>query len=189
MPTLDEALPLIRAAAAAPGGSTVARRDERGAFGAMVTALLSRQVAPSIGRSVVEALGEHGLLDPARLDEAGLPEVQDALRGKVRSISVRTLAPLKNLARWLVERHDGRAESLFDSGSSTDDIREGLAAIRGVGPVGADAILLAALKHRVIPSIAAPIASSCVTAGSTARRPTTTPASWWCTKPAATRTC
>jgi endonuclease-3 related protein len=151
MPTLDEALPLSRAAAAEPGGSIAGRRDEHEAFGAMAAALLARQVGPSVGRSVIEALGEQGLLDPARLDDAGLPEVQDALRGKVRSISVRTLAPLKHLARWLVERYDGRAEAFTDSGRSTDDLREELAGVRGVGPVGADAILLAALKRPSYP--------------------------------------
>jgi endonuclease-3 related protein len=151
MPTLDEALPLIRAAAADPGGSIVPRLGVHEPFGAMVAALLARQVGPSIGQIVIDALAEQGLLDPARLDEAGLPEIQDALRGKVRSISVRTLAPLKHLARWLVERYDGRAESFADSWRSTDDIREELAGVRGVGMVGADAIVLAALRRPSYP--------------------------------------
>jgi endonuclease III related protein len=151
MPTLDEALPLIRAAAADPGGTIAGRPGEPEPFAAMVAALLARQVGPPNGQAVIDALGEQGLLDPARLDEAGLPEIQDALRGKVRSISVRTLAPLKNLARRLVERYDGRAESLVDSGTSTDELREELAGIRGVGMVGADAILLAALDRPTYP--------------------------------------
>jgi endonuclease-3 related protein len=151
MPTLDEALPLIRAAAAGPGGSIVGRAGEDESFGAMAAALLARQVGPSIGRSVIDALAEQGLLDPARLDQAEVPEIQDALRGKVRSISVRTLAPLKHLAQWLVERSDGRAGSLTESARSTDEIREELAGVRGVGLVGADAILLAALRRPSYP--------------------------------------
>jgi endonuclease III related protein len=151
MPTLDEALPLIQAAAVDAGGSIIARPDEPEPFGAMAAALLTRQVGSSIGQVVIDALAEQELLDPASLDEAGLPEVQDALRGKVRSISVRTLAPLKHLAHWLVERYDGRAESFTDSGRSTDDLRDELGGIRGVGLVGADAILLAALKRPSYP--------------------------------------
>jgi endonuclease-3 related protein len=151
MPTLDEALPLIRAAAADPGGFPVALPDDHGPFGAMVATLLARQVGPSIGRGAINVLAEQGLLDPTRLDDAGLPEIEDALRGQVRSISVRTLAPLKHLAHWLVEQYDGRAESFTESGRSTDDIRAELAGIRGVGPVGADAILLAAMRRPSYP--------------------------------------
>ena len=80
-----------------------------------------------------------------------MPEIQDALRGKVRSISVRTLAPAKQLAHWLVEHHDGHVEAFTDSGRSTDDLRDELAGIRGVGMVGADAILLAALGRPAYP--------------------------------------
>ena len=117
----------------------------------MVAALLARQVGPSIVESVLDALREQGLLDPVHLDLAAAPELLDALRDKVRSISVRTLAPPKQLAHWLVEQHDGRAEDSSDSGRSTDDLRDELAGIRGVGAVAADAILLAALKRPAYP--------------------------------------
>jgi endonuclease-3 related protein len=153
MPTLDEALPLIRAGtgAADPDGPPAGRFDGREPFEAMVAALLARQVSPSIGTAVLDALREEGLLDPLHLDRAALPEIQDALRGKVRSISVRTLAPAKQLAHWLVEEHGGRVEDLVDSGRSTDELRGELAGIRGVGVVGADAILLAVLKRPAYP--------------------------------------
>jgi endonuclease-3 related protein len=148
MPSFDEALPLIRAALVDPDGTAAAGFDDLGPFAAMIGALLARQVGPAIWRSALDALGEQGLLDPTRLDDAGMPELQDALRGKVRSaLSVRTLAPAKQLARWLVERYDGRAEAFTDSGRSIDELREELAGVRGVGMVGADAILLAALKR------------------------------------------
>jgi endonuclease III related protein len=151
MPSLDEALPSIRAAAADPAGDPADRFDGLEPFGAMIAALLARQVGPAIWKPVIDAMGEQGLLDPSHLDDAGMPEIQDALRGKVRSISVRTLAPLKQLARWLVDRYDGRAEALTESGRSTDELREELAGIRGVGLVGADAILLAALRRPTYP--------------------------------------
>lgn len=148
--SFDEALPLIRAAAD-PEEAAAVRFEGLGPFGGLIAALLTRQVSPAIVKPALEAMGEQGLLDPNRLDDAGMPEVQDALRGKVRSISVRTLAPAKQLARWLVERHDGDVEAVTDSGKSTDDLREELAGVRGVGMVGADAILLAALKRPTYP--------------------------------------
>ncbi len=151
MAPFDEALPLIRAAAAEPGGPSADRFEERGPFEALIAVLLARQVGPAICKSVIDALREQGLLDPTRLDDAELPEIQDALRGKVRSISVRTLAPIKHLARWLVEQHGGRAEEFADSGRSTDDLREELAGVRGIGPVAADAILLDVLKRPTYP--------------------------------------
>ncbi len=153
MPTLDEALPLIRAGTGEsdPDGPPTGRLDEGEPFEAMVAALLGRQVGSTIGRAVLDALRDEGLLDPVHLDLAGFPEIQDALRGKVRSISVRTLAPAKQLAHWLVEHHGGRVESFTDPGRSTDDLRDELAGIRGVGVVGADAILLAALGRPAYP--------------------------------------
>jgi endonuclease-3 related protein len=117
----------------------------------MIAALLARQVGPSVWRPALDALGEQGLLNPIHLDDAGMPEIQDALRGKVRSLSVRTLGPAKQLARWLVEHYDGRAEAFTDSGRSIDELREELAGVRGVGLVGGDAILLAALGRPTYP--------------------------------------
>jgi endonuclease III related protein len=151
MPTLDEALPLIRAAAAGSDRPPADRFEGLEPFAAMVAALLDRQVGPSVWKPVIDALREQGLLDPSRLDDASMPEIQDALRGKVRSISARTLAPAKQLAHWLVEHHEGRAESLTESGRSTDELREELAGVRGVGPVGADAMMLAVLKRPTYP--------------------------------------
>lgn len=150
MPSFEEALPLIRAAA----GPEAAGADlfvGLPPFGAMIAPLLTRQMGPAIVKSAIDAMAEQGLLDPSRLDAAGMPEIQDALRGKVRAISVRTLAPAKQLARWLVDRHDGRAEAFIESGRSTDELREELAGVRGVGMVGADAILLAVLKRPTYP--------------------------------------
>jgi endonuclease-3 related protein len=151
MPTLDEALPLIRAAATDSGGAGVDVSDGLEPFGAMLAAFLARQVGPAAGKAVVDALDEQGLLDPSHLHDAGMPEVQDALRGKVRPISVRSLAPAKQMARWLVDHHGGDARSFTDSARSTDDLREELAGVRGVGMVGADAILLAALRRPTYP--------------------------------------
>jgi endonuclease III related protein len=151
MASFGEAVPLIRAAAVVPLWAPADRFDGLDPFAAMIAALLARQVGPSVWKPVIDALAEQGLLDPTRLDDAGIPEIQDALKGEVRSLSVRTLAPVKHLARWLVDRYEGRAEALAESGRSTDELREELAGVRGVGLVGADAILLAALRRPTYP--------------------------------------
>jgi endonuclease-3 related protein len=151
MPSFDEALPLIRMSAAEPDGSAADGFVGLDPFGAMIAALLSRQVGTAVWRPVIDAMAEQGLLHPSRLDDAGIPEIQDAIGGKVCSLSARTLAPAKQLARWLVENYNGEVGAFADSGRSTDDLREELAGARGVGMVGADAILLAALKRPAYP--------------------------------------
>jgi endonuclease-3 related protein len=151
MPSFDEALPLILMSAADPDGSPGDGFVGLEPFGAMIAALLARQVGPAVWRPVIDAMAEQGLLHPSRLDDAGIPEIQDALRGKARSISARTLAPAKQLARWLVENYEGQVGAFAESGRSTDDLREKLARVRGVGMVGADALLLAALRRPAFP--------------------------------------
>ncbi len=147
MSTFQDALPVIRSSApsAEPDNSSPAAPAEVDPFGAMVAALLARQVGPAAVVAIVDGLRDAGLLDPTHLDLAAAPEIQDALAGRVRSFSHRTIGPAKHLARWIVERHDGRAEELAPPDRSTDEIRAELAAIRGIGPAGADAILVSAL--------------------------------------------
>jgi endonuclease-3 related protein len=151
MPTLVEALPIIGAAATGPPSRVETGSEGLAPFEAMAAAVLSLHVGPTSGSAVIDALRDEGLLDPAHLDEAELPEIQDALRGKPRSFSVKTLAPLKHLARWLVRRFGGRAESLLDPDLSTSDLRDELASLKGMGMSGADAILLLALRRPSFP--------------------------------------
>lgn len=149
MSTLEDALPVIRSSAspAEPDSHSASAPDQTNLFGAMVAALLARQVGPSVVVAIVDGLRDAGLLDPVHLDLAAAPEIQDALTGRVRSFSLRTIGPAKQLAHAIVERHNGRADELARPDRSTDDIRSELAAIRGIGPAGADAILVSAL-HR-----------------------------------------
>lgn len=146
MSTLQDALSVICSSApSAEPASPPALSEEADPFGAMVAALLARQVGPAAVVAIVDGLRDEGLLDPTHLDLAAAPEIQDALAGRVRSFSLRTIGPAKQLARWIAERHDGRAEELARPDRSTDEIRLELAAIRGIGPAGADAILVSAL--------------------------------------------
>jgi endonuclease III related protein len=153
MSTLQDALPVIGSAAPAAHADGCPRMSMEGdaPFGAMVAALLARQASASVADSIRKGLREAGLLDPVHLDLAAAPEVQDALAGKVRAFSMRTLGSAKQLARWIVERYEGRAELLAAPDRSTDDLRTELARIRGIGPAGADAILLLALNRPAYP--------------------------------------
>lgn len=143
MPTLDEALPLILKATLRSVTGAVHPFDSVRPFASAVAALLDRQLRPSSWRPIVEALKDAGLLDPEPMDRAGMPEIQEAIRGKAPAISPRSLSPVKQLARWLVDRHQGRAEILAEPRLSIEVLREELASIRGIGPAGADAIILA----------------------------------------------
>ena len=80
---------------------------------------------------------------PDRLAEAEIPEIRDALRDKASRPIGQIIAPLKHLARWLVEHH-GRARRRMSRSIPTsvrpDWLRGELAAIKGIGSAAADAI-------------------------------------------------
>ncbi len=151
MPTLDEAFASLHSALVDAFGS--ARSDFEGLapFEAMVAVLLSRTLGESSWRTALDGLREAELLTPEGLAEAEVIEIGDAVRKKGRSVSAETLAPLRNLARWLVDHHEGRVDSLFNPDRSSRWLFGELAAIKGVGIKGADAILLHALKRPSYP--------------------------------------
>jgi endonuclease III related protein len=113
-------------------------------FEAMVAVLLARNLGRVSWKSVLDGLSEAGLLTPDRLANADLIEIADAVRGRKPVPSVKTLAPLKQLASWFVERGD-----LGDF--SVAGLRDALAGLKGIGVAGADAILLFALKQPTYP--------------------------------------
>ena len=63
----------------------------------------------------------------------------------------RSLGPLRRVARWVVDHHAGSAEALRDEDLATDQLREELLGLNGVGPATADALLLFALRRPVYP--------------------------------------
>ena len=65
---------------------------------------------PASWRPVLDGAGRARAARPRHAwPRPSMPEIRDALcEARVRSISAETLAPLKQLARWLVEHHDGR---------------------------------------------------------------------------------
>jgi endonuclease-3 related protein len=151
MPTLDHAFSAVCDALAELFGSPTGDREGLGPFESVVAVLLECELGEARCKAALEGLEEAGLLSPDRLVRADYPEISDALRDKGISAPAGSIAPLKNLARWLVDHHGGRVESLFDPHRSTDWLRGELAAIRGVGLTTADAIVLFALKRPSYP--------------------------------------
>jgi endonuclease III related protein len=119
-------------------------------FQGMVAVLLERELGQRY-RVALEALEEADLIAVDRLSTAGVIEIQDALREKGFDPAPQAVAPLRNVARWLVEHHRGRVESLFDPHRSTELLRGELASIGGIGPATAEAIILFVLKRPAYP--------------------------------------
>lgn len=122
-------------------------------FEAMLATLLDRALEPARRDRAIEALRDAGLLVPLTLAEVDLGEVVEALRSEGVKIPEKGLAPLPRLARWLVEQHLGDAGVLAgpDGSVPTEQLREELSAINGIGPTTTDAILLFALRRPVYP--------------------------------------
>jgi endonuclease III len=151
MPTLDDAFPAVCAVLDDHFGHPPSTFEGQSPFETMLAVVLDRASGPARVAGALEALGGAGLLTPERLAQADAIEIGDALGGAGVALSARAVAPLWRLAQWLVSRHAGRVEALLDSRRSTDSIRAELAAIRGIGPVGADAIVLFALGRPTYP--------------------------------------
>ena len=151
MTTLGESAPDVLTALAAhysrsPAGPTDA---EESSFQSILAAILGRAIAPRKVASALEALREAGLLDPSALAEADARSVGETLNQAGAALAPKALGPLLRLARWIVERHGGSAESLRDV--ATGQLREELLDLNGIGPPSADAILLFGLGRPTFP--------------------------------------
>jgi endonuclease III len=151
MPTLDDDFENVSSALVGAFGRPQSEFADLAPFEAMIAVLLARTLGQSRWSAALDGLGEAGLLTPEGLAEVEIVEIVDAVREKGRSLSVETLAPLRHLARWLVDHHGGRVDSLFNPDRSTGWLRGELAAIKGIGIKGADALLLHALKRPSYP--------------------------------------
>jgi endonuclease-3 related protein len=140
MPTLDVAFSPVSKALVDYFGRPRSDFQDLSSFEAMVAVLLARTMGRESWKAVLDGLSEAGLLTPDRLAGAELMEIVDALRLKKQAPSIKTLAPLRQLARWVVEKGDA-------SDWSASQLREELAGLKGIGITGADAILLFALER------------------------------------------
>jgi endonuclease-3 related protein len=153
MPALDESFPAIRDALADRYGRPEPPAEGLDPFEAIVATALGRALDPRKRDAAVAALRDEGLLDPEALAGSDAAEVDEALRSAGLAVPRTALAPLRRLARWLVDLHDGSADALVgpDSPVPSDRLREELLALNGVGPSTADALLLFALRRPVYP--------------------------------------
>jgi len=105
----------------------------------------------AVGRvdRILEGLKDAGLLELEALAQAAPVELVEAARQAGASLPKPAVHVLRQLARWLIEHHEGSAEGLVHVAS--ERLREELAALGGIGPATADAILLYALGRPVYP--------------------------------------
>jgi endonuclease III related protein len=152
MPSLVASFPAIRDALVDRYGRPEPPASGLDPFEAMVATILDRALVPKKRDAALSALRDNGLLDPQSLAESDPVEAEEALRG-VGVTMARALAPLRRLARWLVEIHHGSAADLagVDTPIASDSLREELLALKGIGPATADAVLLFALGRPVYP--------------------------------------
>jgi len=151
MPTLGESYPTIVAALIERYGSPEPIRDDLEPFEAMVAAVLARSAEPRKVDSALTVLRDAGLLEPGPMAEADENEIGHLFREAKAPLPSRAMAPLRRLARLIVDRHDGSAGPLRQGSPPTDSLREEIAGLNGIGPATADAILLFALRRATYP--------------------------------------
>ncbi len=114
-------------------------------FEIMVGAVLTQRTNWRNVAKAIDALKSAGAMEPAALSRLDPVQLQTLVRpaGYYRQKAAR----LKRLVDWLIERTRGDLELMQDV--ATEDLREELLALRGVGPETADSILLYAFDRPV----------------------------------------
>jgi endonuclease III len=152
MPRLADAMPSILDALAdsdRPARSGLKPAHEVGTFAAVAAAYLSRFVDDRAVMAGIDALRESGRLEPGALADADPDEVADDWRASGARSLVKLARPLLKVARWAADQLDD--EGRIGGSASTEALREGLRAIKGVGPATTDAILLEGLGRSAYP--------------------------------------
>jgi len=111
----------------------------------MVGAVLTQNTNWANVEKAIRNLKEHGLLSVEALYTISPDDLAKEIR-PAGYFNVKTKR-LKNLIRFLVERYDGSLAQL--AGEETENLREQLLAVNGIGPETADSILLYSLERAV----------------------------------------
>ena len=102
MPTLAESFPTVRSALVEHFALAPAGIDRETPFEAMIRVLLDREFGASRAALALEVLERAGLLTPDRLAQADVLAVRDAFLQAAIPATPQSVAPLSNLARWIV---------------------------------------------------------------------------------------
>ena len=113
---------------------------------ALDQALEARQIPLAL-----DALRDAGLLTPENLADADPVEIADAWQPLAIRQPEKLAAPLRKLAKWIVDRHHGDMRLLLDVDVSTAKIRDELISLKGIGPATADSLLLHSLDRPSYP--------------------------------------
>jgi endonuclease-3 related protein len=151
MPTLDEAFSQVRDGLLerfAESADPFAGLDP---FTAMIAVALDRSGSGARLDQTLDALEQAGYSDSRGLLRAEPLEIADALSEAGVSLKPQQIAVLVRLAKWVETEYHGDADSLIEPSEPTSKIRQELAAVRGVGTPGTDAILLFALNRPSYP--------------------------------------
>jgi endonuclease-3 related protein len=151
MPTFEEAFSTVHEILVKDFGGARPEVERRGPFEAMIGVLLDRELTGASAALALDALEKAGLLAPDALTRADVHEIRETLLEHGVAASPFLIMPIKQLAQWIVEHHDGRVESLLNPDRSTDWLRGELAGIPGISLAVADAILLFALERPSYP--------------------------------------
>lgn len=107
-------------------------------FEVIVGAVLTQNTSWKNVEKAIENLREESLLEPHKLHRLPVGELAEIIRpAGYYNVKARRL---HNVVEYLVKRHAGRLDRMFET--SLDTLREELLAIKGVGPETADSILL-----------------------------------------------
>jgi endonuclease-3 related protein len=139
VPNLTDAIPVILAAIEGPEEAP----PNAGTFESVAAAYLAQWGEERAVAQAIDALRDAGWLEPEALAAADEAAVADAWREAGSRGLLKLIPALQRLARWA-------AESLRD-GASTESLRGGLRAIKGIGAASADAILLRGLGRAAYP--------------------------------------
>jgi endonuclease-3 related protein len=116
-------------------------------FEVIIGAILIQQTNWRAVERAIKNLKDKDLLNPKSLTNASLDQVQKLIRNL--NFYRRKAKRIVNFSRYLVERHEGSLDKFFSG--STEEVREELLSLEGIGKETADSILLYAADRLVFP--------------------------------------
>jgi endonuclease-3 related protein len=126
----------------APGGEEFARSTQ---FGRLARVFLDLKLGDRLGSAAADALEGERLLEAHALAQADPSELAEVLEAAKVRVSRPILVLVRKLARWA-------SGNDLDFGSiTTDDLRDQLRRVSGIGPATADELLLFAFDRPVVP--------------------------------------